>query len=408
MRLIIDGEELGPDELEELSSGDSNTVSLVGGNLAHEESDADVESSSGAGTLPDVTGTETAQLQTELAAGDVVNRGVINARLVDPDAPAIISGGRVQLQGNRIAQAGEIRADGKTGDGGQILIYGDEMVVLKNFSITSADGGPNGDGGQIIIFADNHAHVGETLTLQARGGAQDGAGGFIETSGLESFHIGSTPDVTAPAGPAGTWLIDPHNITINNMVTTGIDTNDNTDPLFWPTTANNAVLNIDTLIAGLMGGASVEIMTATGGNPNQGDITLAADLDYNDIGTGGTLTLNAARDIDISGRIYDSNAMDDNLSVTLLAGRHIDIDEDIHTRGGDVILNAELGGGAPNGRINQTGGSIDTGGGTVSFSAGANVTLDEAQNRLHVIEGVTSDGSITIVDQGDLVIGDTL
>jgi len=51
-------------------------------------------------------------------------------------------------------------------------------------------------------------------TLSARGGEQNGTGGFIEASGKQSLDYHAKVDVSAPAGKGGTLLLDPAKITL--------------------------------------------------------------------------------------------------------------------------------------------------------------------------------------------------
>src|SRR5690606_30157499 len=87
-------------------------------------------------------------------------------------------------------------------------------ALIGTDAVLRADALENGDGGKVIVWAD-----GDTAfhgRIYARGGAHGGDGGFVETSGKEGLSVGrAVVDTRAPAGRTGTWLLDPHNVTVN-------------------------------------------------------------------------------------------------------------------------------------------------------------------------------------------------
>src|SRR5207244_4178526 len=88
-----------------------------------------------------------------------------------------------------------------------------------------ADALETGNGGRIAVVANSIRVAG---TLSARGGATGGNGGAVETSG-QRVVVKSTPDVTAPHGRGGTWLIHPADITITAAGASETDTRPFTD-----------------------------------------------------------------------------------------------------------------------------------------------------------------------------------
>src|SRR6185369_3887891 len=51
--------------------------------------------------------------------------------------------------------------------------------------------------------------------VTATGGVNSGNGGFVETSGKNFRSVtGASVNTSAPEGLFGTWLLDPHNITV--------------------------------------------------------------------------------------------------------------------------------------------------------------------------------------------------
>ncbi|HSI43649.1 MAG TPA: hypothetical protein VK949_04855 [Methylotenera sp.] len=142
-------------------------------------------------------------------------------------------GGDVQLLGNQVGlfDQANIDASGKAG-GGTVLVGGDyqgknrsiqnakRVVVGKDATIT-ADAIETGDGGKIIAWSDNDTRF--YGTASAKGGAASGNGGFVEVSGKETLTFKGKVDTRASNGKAGTLLLDPTNIVIQNGLGDGDD-----------------------------------------------------------------------------------------------------------------------------------------------------------------------------------------
>ena len=113
-------------------------------------------------------------------------------------------------------------ASGGTG-GGTILIGGDVLgqgdvqnarAAFLGYDVTvTADSIVQGDGGKIVVFAEESAKIGASLS--ARGGAQGGNGGFIKERPVDNLVLDTVPDLRAPNGDGGEWLIDPRDVTIS-------------------------------------------------------------------------------------------------------------------------------------------------------------------------------------------------
>jgi len=132
------------------------------------------------------------------------------------------------LKGDVVDDAGTVLAEGATlhasGDagGGTIRVGGEEKgqgdlqrargLVVAEGSEVRADAISEGDGGRVILFSESLSHIAGDVS--ARGGAFGGNGGFVETSGLQHLSLETTPDLSAPEGDAGHWLIDPFSITL--------------------------------------------------------------------------------------------------------------------------------------------------------------------------------------------------
>ncbi len=185
----------------------------------------------------------------------------------------------------------------------------------------------------------------------------------METSSRQFLDVTNPPDLVALAGQGGTWLIDPRNITINEGPTTGISTTN-----FFSATADDSVLAVNDLLAALNGGASVTVSTGSTGT-QQGNITLATDLDFNGRGNN-TLTFKAAGSIVINGQIFDSNAGGDLLKLFLIGDSDnngegsVSITKPISTGGGDITISGAT-------RV----GSSGVGLGSLLNSGGGNISL---------------------------------
>ncbi|MGD0959301.1 MAG: filamentous hemagglutinin N-terminal domain-containing protein [Methylomonas sp.] len=247
--------------------------------------------------------------------------------------PPASQGGTIAVLGNQISLTdnANLNASGNQG-GGRVLVGGDEhgqatpllreltsqlasyagsqtetpsgtippnasSVVVGSGASIRADAEREGGGGKIIVWADNSAEIAGLIS--ARGGAVSGNGGFVETSGKQFLNITSVPDLFAPNGKSGDWLLDPNNITIQAQ---GQNANVTGQPNFTSTN-DNSIITTASIDAALNAGANVTITTGSGGNNTQ-----AGDINVNDqilksAGTDATLTLSAYNNINIDAGI---------------------------------------------------------------------------------------------------------
>ena len=134
-------------------------------------------------------------------------------------------GGRIEITGERLALTGaSLDASGLAG-GGTVLLGGDlrgANPAVPNAISTTVDGASTvradalaaGDGGKVVAYASQYTAVDGLLS--SRGGPAGGNGGFVETSGA-TVVITRAPDLVAPLGKGGSWLIDPIDITIKDF-----------------------------------------------------------------------------------------------------------------------------------------------------------------------------------------------
>ncbi len=312
------------------------------------------------------------------ASGSATVGGVLNAS----SAVAGTQGGQIIVQAPNITTYfGEpgfsvLSADGPAGGG--TITLGDNTtraISVEPGSILRADATDNGNGGSIAARATfDSVPVGTTGpiprstfgvaevygTLLARGGPNGGNGGRIETSGTAvstsltipgqagTQVLAATLDARARAatGTAGTWTLDPFDVTITNAATTGVNGS------FQPTGPGANVRAADIATA-LDNGTSVEISTGTAGvGSAAGDITLAGQTAIvRNTGTAPTtLTLRA------------------HGNVTMAAGSSIGVGEGV-VGPFNVNLFSDLDGNG-SGVVSLVGANITTVGGNVALSGG--------------------------------------
>ncbi|MEI9989831.1 MAG: GLUG motif-containing protein [Rhizomicrobium sp.] len=316
-----------------LGAGGTVDLSFAGNSLAHfQVSSAALRAAvknGGAIVAPNGTVILSAQARDALLQTVVNNSGVVQAQgvrqqggviqLLGGDSGSTVNsgtldassdsgvGGTVQVSGPHVVlqQGTRIIATGSVG-GGTIAVGGGVhgagplpqavTTTVDKGAVLDASATVKGDGGKISVWSavGNPDSVTRAQgTFLAQGGPGGGDGGFVETSGHTLDVTGAAVNASAPAGRAGSWLLDPYNVTIasNNNSGTAFSSN------YTPTTAS-VILNssIDTA---LNAGTGVTITTGAGGSSN-GDIAVDAPISWN---TSATLQLNAAGNIAVNAAI---------------------------------------------------------------------------------------------------------
>jgi filamentous hemagglutinin family protein len=263
-------------------------------------------------------------------------------------------GGQVDVLGNRVAvmNDAEINVSGATG-GGRIRIGGDyqgknpdlqnaNIAYFGKDAVLKADATEIGDGGTVIVWADDttraYGHI------FARGGAGGGNGGFVETSGHRYLDFQGIVDTGAAMGVAGTLLLDPADIIIDNS----------TDNLaggafsggWFSGATTNATLTWATINAQ---SGNLEIRTNSAGTGGNGDIIVNA---------GGSVT--------------------GPTTLTLLANRNINFGSGVVVSAGSANVNLIAG-------WNNTGWAVTPGTGLVNF--GTNAALTTTTGDLYIYSG---------------------
>ncbi len=254
-----------------------------------------------------------------MADGDVINEGTVEAAggeiilaAGDTFSRAVegLEGLSVAVESGTgtVGQYGTLSAD----EGGKITLTAADEVILGEDSLTTVNGGSEGDGGTIIAYSPGLATFSEGALIEARGGETAGDGGFVEVSGLEGYLLAGTADLRAPAGEAGTLLLDPHH---------NVFISDNPSDYY---NINNTWLEYQ------LGMGNMWIST-NGGGIGDGDITVLDLVVWASIYG---LTLDAARDIYVAADIINTGTG----RIQLEADRHIFADAPLSTRGNLRLL----------------------------------------------------------------------
>ncbi|MBG4647152.1 filamentous hemagglutinin N-terminal domain-containing protein [Pseudomonas aeruginosa] len=250
------------------------------------------------------------------------------------------SGGDVLVSGQQVALASTASIDARgAAQGGSVRIGGDfqgrgELPRAKNATLAkgasidvSATG--KGNGGLAVVWSDGNTRMDGRIL--ARGGAQGGNGGLVETSGKVNLSIADSAyvSVAAPYGNGGTWLLDP---TTLRIVASGGT-------------------------SGSVGGA----------NGASGDATVNASVVTGAL-AGGKVTLSASDRLSVEAPLITSNLGGASRGLELIAtgpAGAVDISAPILFRNGSLAIRAGgnisfLRGGTP-----QTSGIVDLGSGTL-------------------------------------------
>lgn len=131
-----------------------------------------------------------------------------------------ISANKIHASGDTlfVLDHAELDASSASG-GGDILLGGDlrgsnpdipnaKCTYIADGAQIRANALEEGTGGKVIVWANDRTYHGGHIAVQGMTG-----GGFVEVSG-DSLQFLGTVDLYTDAGPKGTLLLDPHNITV--------------------------------------------------------------------------------------------------------------------------------------------------------------------------------------------------
>ncbi len=255
------------------------------------------------------------------------------------------TGGAIVVTGHKVdlLASAKLTASGDQG-GGSVLVGGGYQgkvaaianaatVTMAKSAVISADATTAGDGGKVVLWSQGLTSA--LGAISARGGAQSGDGGLVETSGHQvAIGDSATVNTLAARGNAGLWLLDPVNYTI---ATNGGDE-----------TPSQVTISL---------ASSNRVITASN------DITVANAVTWT---TPQTLELNAGHDVVVNAAITASTA---GSEIDLVAGHDVLINGAVTASGNgshiDVSANQDI-------NVNQA--VTASGGGAILFVADADGT----------------------------------
>ncbi len=319
--------------------------------------------------------------------GDIENSGVINSLSLDDNA----HGSHILIEGERIANMGSINAQAKGfGNGGDVQLLAMDAVVLTQKSSINVNANLGGNGGLVKVFSPNFALFSEGANIDAQAGFNFGNGGYVDVSGWQWVEANGSVNTLATNGENGTFLIDPYDILINTSATNNVTIVPG--PTMYSPNNTGANIQIANLESNLQSG-DVTIRTSGGGGVESGDITLQTSLNLD--GThGNILRLEADGSILINGHVLDQNtASVDTTNIVLQAGGGISVADGVVMNSGGGTMSMSAGGNISISNINTGGGDlfliaggelqdagdggfgydIDAGGGQVNFNVSGNI-----------------------------------
>ena len=335
-----------------MASGEKVTLDLYGDNLVNVAVEGSLKNA-----LIENKGAIKAEggnvVITASAAKNAVEN-VINMEGVIDVSSVSVKGGKIVLGGGNtgvVKVAGTLKADGK--DGGTVKVTGKNIDVASTAKI-SANAVTAGKGGKVdVIATDTLNFAGK---IEAKGGALQGDGGAVDTSGHGLITVSGDVDASAVNGKAGNWTIDPSDLTVTD------------GPSVYPSSVNAG--SIETAL-----NSGTNVYLNTNGTPDQpgqnGTITVDANITKSS-GSAATLFLNAAGDIIVNAGKTISATGAAILNVVFDALESITVDGSIFTNGGDITFTANGDPAAdfitgPQTNINVFG-IVDAQGGDIDFS----------------------------------------
>ncbi len=308
--------------------------------------------------------------------GDVINRGFMSTfdeGKIDLVGKTILQegilkapGGKVTITGEYVGISGLIEAKSLNHfKEGIINVHSIEKMIITKEAVLNVSGVGDSSAGKIQVFS-NKDTIFEGKLL-AQGGDEGGDGGFIEVSGDRVSSLGSV-DAQALHGKIGTFLLDPHSITI---ATGGSGALTDVDQ-FSDTPASDVTIDPTTINAA---GANVVLQTNT-------DITFSNAISITTAGV--TLTAQAGRAIIINANITTNNA-----AIVLTANET--------TANGVVNANRDSGTAA----ITMAAGTtINAGNANITLTVSTGAGLTDSTSGNITIENLTTTGHVLMVNNG--------
>jgi filamentous hemagglutinin family protein len=368
------------------------------------------------------------------------------------------TGGAIDVLGDAVtvAAGAKLDASGDAG-GGTVLVGGNfhgagpeqnaQTTIVEADSQIDVSAISQGNGGRVAVWSDGSTNF--SGSILARGGAQGGDGGYVETSGAHVLGIGGSAnvDTRAPRGKIGTWLLDP-----SDPFDIVADAQGPTDPGLTDPNGNGGfigqtascsggalgcVLTVGTIQNGLssndvlvQSGASItvdaQITPPLGSNSSLaleadgGNITLNKNINFGS--SGGNLYLQASGSIVNGGGVITSGAG----GLAMSAGSGIGSGNPIAYSGGDIAaltnsggifvtsagaLNVTslspplLDGGSVSGITATSGSIVISANGSLSFNSAASIFTGNGSVKL-VASSFPSTGDLELLIAKDIARGD--
>ncbi|HAW2497588.1 TPA: filamentous hemagglutinin N-terminal domain-containing protein, partial [Escherichia coli] len=263
-------------------------------------------------------------------------------------------GGKVVVQGQNILldKGSSITATGSKG-GGEVYIGGGwqgkdssirnaDKVVMKDGARIDVSATQQGNGGTAVLWSESFTNF--RGQISARGGENGGNGGQVETSSHGNLQAFGSVSASAKKGKAGNWLLDPLDITIVNTSSQHVtETTDASGFEVTPSAAGSQVSNTS-INNELNNGTSVTILTnsAVAGSSQLGNITVNADITKTK-GNDATLTLKADGNINVNNNITSTHGkLNVNLSAANTSNGTITLGNNVNitTNGGNITAGA--------------------------------------------------------------------
>ncbi|MGY8695284.1 MAG: two-partner secretion domain-containing protein, partial [Verrucomicrobiia bacterium] len=450
--VINSGTIVASGDIVSLTAGDEVLLGQRDGSLF-----VSIESSSGAAAIGvDNSGTiEANNGQVFLGAGDLYSLAIRHSGVIESpgvhieggdggivDVSGSIdatgdTGGNVKVLGEKVGlfAGANIDASGSNG-GGEVLIGGDfqgsnpdvrnaERTYVAESASIRVDAIDSGDGGRVIVWADDVTRFNGFIS--AKGGAEGGDGGFVETSGKGTLEFNGNVDTSAANGAMGSLLLDPTDVVIVDGAGPGNDDgelNPGDGTLAFGDGSVTSTISENTLEAV---GADTNISIQATNSINIEDLaddalTLATDGTVDFLTGAGGFSMDGADDsIAITGtgslNIDATNAGaggDGSVQVSgissaegdiTLKGTEVTVDGAIVSTSGTLRLEATTGTVDLNSSINLDGGNFVSDSrafdGTGSSITANNVNITTTDSTT-ILGGITGAGNLVVISSGNL------
>lgn len=289
-------------------------------------------------------------------------------------------------------------------------IYEATRVFMDADVVIDASATDNGDGGTVVLWSDisNPNSVTEARgSIFAKGGAQSGDGGYVETSG-KWLDLGDNVNVStrAPAGQDGLWLLDPEHLWIITPDWTGFNYSTTGTTTFTAQPANPSAAPIDSGVETRSRGPTVDGVSYAGVSTLKTS-TIVSALNSGNVRVLATGLIEVMQWQSSNISNYYINSTTTN-TLTLEAGTSIYLG----SPAGNRVINMpngklELLAGASITQLSDPGGSINVGTLTLgkcnSCSTNPTVTLDNASNQVSNIQA-SNVSSLSVYSNANLTV----